>query len=160
MLHNLRNSQLHQSHRSQHGTTQEDLSSKAPMRVARQFCPLGFRMQGFFDLYQNHDGRLGHFARGCVPAQLAREILLRRSSLVLRGLWPFFLETTVCLAFSASHKFFEWVGHGSRTRRGRHGLSGEGRQGDEWDTFLTFIGAVTSRIMFQAIPNRQLSNRR
>jgi putative membrane protein len=62
--------------------------------------PLGFWVQDLFDLSRNHYDRLGHFAQGFIPAILAREILLRRTSLIA-GKWLFFLVVCVCLAFSA-----------------------------------------------------------
>lgn len=120
--------------------------------------PLGFWMQDLCDLGRNHYDRLGHFAQGCVPAILTREILLRRSPLV-PGKWTFFLVTAVCLAFSASYELFEWV---TARATGEAATAFLGTQGDEWDTqwdmFLALIGAVTSQLTFQAIHDRQLAN--
>ena len=122
--------------------------------------PLGFWMQDLFDLGRNHYDRLGHFAQGCVPAILTREILLRRSPLV-PGKWTFFLVTAVCLAFSASYELFEWV---TARATGEAATAFLGTQGDEWDTqwdmFLALIGAVISQITLQAIHDRQLANMR
>ena len=122
--------------------------------------PLGFWMQDLFDLGRNHYDRLGHFAQGCVPAILTREILLRRSPLA-PGKWTFFLVTTVCLAFSASYELFEWV---TARTTGESATAFLGTQGDEWDTqwdmFLALIGAVTSQLIFQGIHDRQLANMR
>lgn len=122
--------------------------------------PLGFWMQDLFDLGRNHYDRLGHFAQGCVPAILTREILLRRSPLA-PGKWTFFLVTAVCLAFSASYELFEWV---TARATGESATAFLGTQGDEWDTqwdmFLALIGAVTGQLIFQAIHDRQLANMR
>jgi len=122
--------------------------------------PLGFWMQDLFDLGRNHYDRLGHFAQGCVPAILTREILLRRSPLV-PGKWTFFLVTAVWLAFSASYELFEWV---TARATGEAATAFLGTQGDEWDTqwdmFLALIGAVISQITLQAIHDRQLANMR
>ena len=46
--------------------------------------PLGFWLQDWFDFSRNHYDRIGHIAQGFIPAILAREILLRRSPLVVR----------------------------------------------------------------------------
>lgn len=91
---------------------------------------LGIWMQDLFDFSRNHYDRLGHFAQGCVPAILTREMLLMRSPFV-PGKWTFFLVRAVRLAFSASYDLFEWV---SALATGEATTAFLGTQGDEWDT--------------------------
>lgn len=43
--------------------------------------PLGFWMQDVFGFERNHYDRIGHLMQGFVPAIVAREILLRRTTL-------------------------------------------------------------------------------
>lgn len=104
--------------------------------------PLGEWVKDMLDLSRNHYDRLGHFAQGFVPAILAREILLRTSSLV-RGKWLNFLVCCVCLAISAGYEIFEWL---SALILGGGAEDFLGSQGDIWDAqmdmTLAFIGAV------------------
>src|SRR5207248_11183571 len=69
--------------------------------------PLGLWLGGVFGFTRNHYDRLGHFAQGFVPAILAREVLLRKTSL-RPGPWLFFLVACVCLSISALYELVEW----------------------------------------------------
>jgi putative membrane protein len=52
--------------------------------------PLGFWMQDWFGFERNNYDKIGHFAQGFVPALIARELLLRTSTLT-RGKWLNFI---------------------------------------------------------------------
>src|SRR5690606_32818994 len=69
--------------------------------------PPGEWVQHLLDLDRNPYDRLGHFAQGFVPAMLAREILLRLTS-IRRGRMLFFLVCCICLAISAFYELLEW----------------------------------------------------
>jgi len=109
--------------------------------------PLGFWVQDLFELSRNHYDRLGHFAQGFVPAILAREILLRTSSLT-SGKWLFFLVVCVCLAFSAFYELIEWW---SAVIGGEAAEAFLGTQGDvwdsQWDMFLALVGSITAQLL-------------
>ena len=118
--------------------------------------PLGFWVQDLLDLSRNHYDRLGHLAQGFIPAILTREILLRRSTLVM-GKWLFFLVTCVCLAFSAFYELLEWW---AALLGGEAADAFLGTQGDVWDTqwdmFLALIGAVSAQLLLAAPHHRAL----
>jgi len=119
--------------------------------------PLGFWLQDAFDFARNPYDRIGHLAQGFVPAIVAREILLRFTSLQ-RGKMLFFLVLCVTLAISACYELIEWwtavlVGEGANEFLGT--------QGDPWDTqwdmFLALVGATASQLLLARIHDRQLA---
>ena len=119
--------------------------------------PLGFWVQDLFDLSRNHYGRLGHFAQGFIPAILAREILLRRTSLIA-GKWLFFLVVCVCLALSAFYELIEWW---AAMAGGEAADAFLGTQGDVWDTqwdmFVALIGSITAQLLLARGHDRHLA---
>lgn len=119
--------------------------------------PLGFWVQDLFDLGRNHYDRLGHFAQGFIPAILAREILLRVTSLQ-PGKMLFYLIVSVCLAFSAFYELVEWW---AAVILGQDAESFLGTQGDVWDTqwdmFMAMCGAVIAQLSISKAHDRQLA---
>lgn len=120
--------------------------------------PLGFWLQELFDLQRNHYDRLGHFAQGFIPAILAREILLRKTTLV-PGKMLFFIVTSICLAFSAFYEIIEWW---TALLYGASAESFLATQGDVWDTqwdmFMALIGAISAQLLFSSLHDRQLKD--
>ncbi len=118
--------------------------------------PLGFWLQDLLDLSRNHYDRLGHLAQGFIPAILAREVLLRTSSL-RPGRWLFALVTSVCLAFSAFYELVEWW---AAVIGGDGAESFLGTQGDVWDTqwdmFLALLGALAAQLLLARRHDREL----
>lgn len=119
--------------------------------------PVGFWVQDWLDLSRNPYDRLGHLAQGFVPAVVAREILLRRSPLVV-GKWLFFLVVCICLAISAFYEFIEWW---VAVAEGGAADAFLGTQGDVWDTqwdmFTAFSGAITAQLLLAKWHDRALS---
>jgi putative membrane protein len=119
--------------------------------------PLGDWLRGVFNLSRNPYDRIGHFAQGFVPAILARELLLRRTTLV-RGGWLFFLVASVCLALSACYEFIEWW---SAILLGQGADAFLGSQGDPWDTqwdmFTALLGAITAQLTLARLHDRHLA---
>lgn len=109
-----------------------------------------------FDLSRNHYDRLGHFAQGFVPAILAREILLRTSSL-RRGGWLFFLIVCVCLAISSVYEILEWLSVVVGAEAATDFL---GMQGDVWDAqkdmTLAMVGGMLAQLLLAKAHDRQL----
>ncbi len=70
--------------------------------------PLGFGMQDGFDFTRNHCDRIGHDVQGFVPAIVAREIPLHRSSLK-RGDRLLFVVCCVGPSIAASYEPIEWA---------------------------------------------------
>ncbi len=68
--------------------------------------PLGDWMRGWFGFERNHYDRIGYFAQGFVPAMVAREILLRVTTLC-SGRMVAFLCVCIALAISASYELIE-----------------------------------------------------
>src|SRR5262249_46587047 len=119
--------------------------------------PLGFWMRDVFGFARNHYDRIGHFAQGFVPAVLAREVLLRRTTL-RQGAWLFFLVSCVCLALSAVYEFIEWW---TALATGEAATAFLGTQGDPWDTqwdmFMALIGAVSSQLLLGRLHDHELA---
>jgi putative membrane protein len=118
--------------------------------------PLGYWVNTITGWTRNNYDRLGHFAQGCVPAIVAREILLRTSPLK-RGRWLTFLCICICLAISATYELIEW-----RTAVATGGAADAflGTQGDPWDTqedmAMAGIGAIVALVTLSGWHNRQL----
>ena len=119
--------------------------------------PLGEWAKEAFGLARNHYDRLGHFAQGFVPAILAREILLARTSL-RPGAWLATLVTAVCLAFSALYELIEWA---TALLSGEAATAFLGTQGDIWDTqwdmYLALCGALLAQALLSRLHDRQLA---
>ena len=122
--------------------------------------PLGFWMQDWFGFERNHYDRIGHLMQGFVPAILAREILLRRTSLAapsMRGGWLFLVVTSICLAFSALYELIEW---GAAEALGAGAEDFLGTQGDPFDTqkdmFCAWLGAMAAQWLLRRWHDRQI----
>ena len=120
--------------------------------------PLFDWIRDAFHFARNHYDRLGHFAQGCVPALVAREILLRKTPL-RRGGWLFFLVTCVCLAISAVYELIEWS---TAAATGSAADAFLGTQGDPWDTqkdmLFAGIGAIVGQLTLAKTQDRQLQD--
>lgn len=123
--------------------------------------PLGFWMQDAFDFTRNHYDRIGHLMQGFVPAIVAREILLRRTSLAtpsMRGGWLFLVVTSICLAFSALYELIEWA---AAEAMGAGAEDFLGTQGDPFDTqkdmFCAWIGAMAAQWLLARWHDRQIN---
>ncbi len=122
--------------------------------------PLGFWMQDVFGFERNHYDRIGHLMQGFVPAIVAREILLRRTTLsapAMRGGWLFLLVTSICLAFSALYELIEW---GAAEAMGAGADDFLGTQGDIFDTqkdmFCAWLGAMAAQWLLGHWHDRQI----
>ena len=121
-----------------------------------EHVPLFDWIRDAFHFSRNHFDRLGHFAQGFVPAMIAREVLLRRTPLK-RGVWLFFLVTSVCLAISAAYELCEWR---VSVATGSAGDAFLGTQGDPWDTqedmATALVGAVVAQLTLAGVQDRQM----
>jgi putative membrane protein len=110
-----------------------------------------------FDLTRNHYDRVGHFAQGFIPAMIAREVLLRTTSLE-RGKMLVFLVLSIALAISGAYELIEWAG---AELFGSASDDFLGTQGDVWDTqkdmALALIGAATALATLSGWHDRQLA---
>lgn len=123
--------------------------------------PLGFWMQDVFGFERNHYDRIGHLMQGFVPAIVAREILLRRTTLAapaMRGGWLFLLVTSICLAISALYELIEW---GVAEAMGAASEDFLGTQGDPFDTqkdmFCAWLGAMAAQWLLARCHDRQIA---
>jgi putative membrane protein len=119
--------------------------------------PLGFWLQDLLELSRNHYDRIGHLAQGFVPAILAREILLRRTSLQ-PGRWLFFLVTCVCLALSAFYELLEWWVAVLGDAAADAFLAMQGDVWDtQWDMLLALIGCLSAQILLARPHDRSMA---
>jgi putative membrane protein len=120
--------------------------------------PLGFWMQDWFDFTRNHYDRIGHLMQGFVPAIVARELLLRTTSLE-RGPWLFTIVTLSVLGVSAFYEFIEWW---TALAAGGAATDFLGTQGDVWDTqwdmFCAFCGALVAQLTLGPLHDVELAS--
>jgi putative membrane protein len=118
--------------------------------------PLGYWIQGVFDLGRNPYDKIGHFMQGFVPALVAREILLRGGYVRGRRMLAF-LVVCIVLAISATYEFVEW---GAALALGQGAEAFLGTQGDVWDTqsdmFFALIGGLAALAFFSRLHDRQI----
>ncbi len=110
-----------------------------------------------FDLQRNYYDRLGHFMQGFVPVMIAREFLLRKSTLK-RGKLLIFVLISIVLAITAAYELLEWSS--TLTLPPEEGLRFLGSQGDLWDAqkdmLLALIGGVGALILLSRIQDKQI----
>ena len=118
--------------------------------------PLGFQLADLLGLDRNPYDKIGHFFQGFVPALVAREILIRSSTVRGRRMLAF-VVVCIVLAISATYELIEWA---AALALGQGAEEFLGTQGDPWDTqsdmFLALIGAVTALVFFSDLHDRQL----
>lgn len=119
--------------------------------------PLGDVVAEWFALERNPYDRLGHLFQGFVPAILARELLLRTSSL-RRGPWLAFVCVCIPLAFSAFYELLEWWAAAASGAAAEDFL---GTQGDVWDTqwdmACALAGALVALLALSRAHDRSLA---
>lgn len=103
----------------------------------------------------SYDG-VGHFAQGFIPAIVARELLLRTSTLSA-GRWLAVIIVMGCLGISAIYEIIEWT---VAAMTGDNAEEFLGTQGDPWDTqkdmALAGIGAIVAQLLLNRLHNLQL----
>ena len=119
--------------------------------------PLGYWMQDWFGFSRNNYDKIGHFARGFIPALLARELLIRTSPL-RPGKWLAFIVLCVCLAISAFYEIIEWWVAAVQGASAEEFL---GTQGYIWDAqsdmLFALIGAACALLLFSRYQNRAIA---
>ena len=119
--------------------------------------PLFDHLKDIFQFTRNNYDRIGHFAQGFVPAIIARELLIRTSSLK-QSKWLVALVIFSILGISALYEIFEWI---VAITSGESASGFLALQGDVWDTqkdmFLAGIGAILALIFFSKIHDKQLA---
>jgi putative membrane protein len=120
--------------------------------------PLGYWIQGVFDLGRNPYDKIGHFMQGFVPALVAREILVRGGYVRGRRMMDF-IVVCIVLAISATYEFVEW---GAALALGQGAEAFLGTQGDVWDTqsdmFFALIGGLAALVFFSRLHDRQMDH--
>ena len=120
--------------------------------------PLFDWIRDSFGVARNNYDKVGHFAQGFIPAMVAREILIRKKVVWVRG-WLAFLVVCFCLAFSAFYELVEWV---VALASGESAEAFLGTQGYVWDTQsdmgFALAGAVSALLLLSRLHDRQLRN--
>lgn len=120
--------------------------------------PLFNYLKEQLDLSRNYYDRVGHFMQGFVPAMIARELILRTSTLQ-SGKWLFTLVLLGCLGISSLYEIFEW---GVAEILQQNAEAFLGTQGDVWDTqkdmFMAFIGALASLLLLSKYHDKAINN--
>ena len=122
--------------------------------------PLGFWLQEALGFERNPYDRIGHFMQGCVPAMIAREILVRGGFINGRRMLAF-VCVCIALAVSAFYELIEWWA-ALLFGQGAHEFLGT--QGDPWDTqadmFFALVGASASLFLLSRLHDRQIERLR
>jgi putative membrane protein len=109
-----------------------------------------------YHLDRNYYDRLGHFAQGFVPVLIAREVLLRTTSLK-RGALLNYLLLSIAMAISAWYELLEFA---SARMAGSAADAFLGSQGDPWDTqwdmTMCFIGATCALVFLSRVHDRAM----
>ncbi len=101
--------------------------------------PLGHWIGDRFGLSRNHFDRVGHFLQGLTVGLMAREVLLRRTTLGKRLGVPL-LAVSIAFTFSGFYELVEWwVVLAFYPDSGPEWL---GLQGDPWDAQLDMLMAL------------------
>ena len=120
--------------------------------------PLFDWIRDSFGVARNNYDKVGHFAQGFIPAMVAREILIRKKVVRVRG-WLAFLVVCFCLAFSAFYELVEWV---VALASGESAEAFLGTQVYVWDTQsdmgFALAGAVSALLLLSRLHDRQLRN--
>lgn len=120
--------------------------------------PLGFELQALLQLDRNPYDKIGHFFQGCVPALVAREMLVRGASVRGRRMLVF-IVVCIVLAISATYELIEWA---AAVLLGQGADAFLGTQGDPWDTqsdmLFALIGAVCALIFLSRSHDQQLKH--
>ncbi len=118
--------------------------------------PLFDWVQALLGTARNSYDGIGHLAQGFIPAMVARELLIRTSTLE-RGKWMVALIVFSCLGISAVYELLEWA-----TAVIEGGAADEflSTQGDIWDTqkdmALAGVGAIAALVLLSKWHDRQL----
>ena len=120
--------------------------------------PLFNWVRDTFHLSRNHYDRVGHFAQGFVPSLIAREVLLRRTTL-RPGKLLLWLILSSSMAVSALYELLEFA---VAMATGSAADAFLGSQGDVWDTQwdMTFclIGTIAMLAFMTRIHDRALAH--
>lgn len=107
---------------------------------------------------RNNYDKVGHFVQGFVPAMIAREILLRLTT-IKQGTILKIIIVSVALAISATYELIEWL---VAEITGESAESFLGTQGDIWDTqkdmAFALTGAIFALLTLTKLHNKQLEN--
>lgn len=107
-----------------------------------------------FHLDRNYYDRLGLFAQGFVPVMIAREVLLRATSLK-PGAMLNYLLLSIAMAITAWYEILEFA---TARLAGGQADAFLGTQGDPWDTqwdmTCCFIGAICALVFLQRLNDR------
>lgn len=118
--------------------------------------PIGDWLREPFGFERNHYDRLGHLMQGFVPAMIARELLLRTSTLK-PGKWMFTIIVLSCFGISAIYELIEWQ---AAILTGTNADQFLATQGDIWDTqkdmLCAGIGAVIALLTLSRYHDRQI----
>lgn len=119
--------------------------------------PLFHHLQQRFDWARNHADRAGHFLQGLTVALMAREGLVRATTLQ-RGTAISMFAIAFALAFSAMHEIVEWwVVMFFYPDSGPEWLGMQGDPWDaQWDMFMALIGACVAAFVLNGPQDRSI----
>jgi len=119
--------------------------------------PLGDWLRDLVGGGRNNYDKLGHLAQGFIPVMIAREIMIRKKVVAVKG-WLTFLLLSVVLAFSAFYELIEWWAALVSSEAAESFL---GTQGYVWDTqsdmLWALCGAILALLSLSKLHDRQIS---
>lgn len=119
--------------------------------------PLFEWFKEIFNHDRNNYDKVGHFAQGCIPAIIAREILIRKEIVQGSKIWLNYIVLSIILAFSAFYELLEWW---VALAVGEDAEAFLGTQGYVWDTQsdmgYALLGGVIGLLLLSRIHDKQL----
>lgn len=119
--------------------------------------PLFEWFKEIFNHDRNNYDKVGHFAQGCIPAIIAREILIRKEIVQGSKIWLNYIVLSIILAFSAFYELLEWW---VSLAVGEDAEAFLGTQGYVWDTQsdmgYALLGGVIGLLLLSRIHDKQL----
>jgi len=111
--------------------------------------PLFDFIKEFFNQERNNYDKLGHLAQGFIPAMIAREIIIRKSTITIES-WRNFFIICFCLGFSAFYELIEWwvaifTNEASNDFLGTQGYIWDTQSDMAWALFGTILALVFLR---------------
>ncbi len=120
--------------------------------------PLFNWLRDSFGMARNNYDKIGHLAQGFIPAIIAREILLRKNIVTLKG-WLNFIVISICLAISALYELIEWW---AALLSGEAAEAFLGTQGYIWDTqsdmAIALLGAILALALLSRVHDKQIND--
>jgi putative membrane protein len=116
--------------------------------------PAGLWLRQVLDLSRNPYDRMVHFATGFAAAIVARELVVRTTSLSRR--WSFAVVAAGCLGGAAAYEILEWIVVASGVGASAFLATQGDRWDPQWDMLTTLTGSVAALLLLRGRHDREI----